>query len=32
MTGDQPRDDSARPAPRPGPRPGPRPVSAGRPA
>ncbi|WP_435529134.1 hypothetical protein, partial [Mycobacterium avium] len=30
MTGDQPRDDSARPAPRPGPRPGPRPVSAGR--
>ncbi|WP_044543998.1 DUF349 domain-containing protein [Mycobacterium avium] len=32
MTGDQPRDDSARSAPRPGPRPGPRPVSPGRPA
>ncbi|MCA4760983.1 DUF349 domain-containing protein [Mycobacterium avium] len=32
MTGDQPRGDSARPAPRPGPRPGPRPVSPGRPA
>ncbi|WP_076186475.1 DUF349 domain-containing protein [Mycobacterium colombiense] len=26
MTGDEPRDDSARPAPRPGPRPGPRPT------
>ncbi|OBH55500.1 DUF349 domain-containing protein [Mycobacterium sp. E2479] len=27
MTADQPRDDSARPAPRPGPRPGPRPAA-----